>query len=136
MTMKRRETRLTESSSPLPSKVEGRSQWRRRRRRRRRKGERSAPSWNESRRRAPPSLFLRGPEVVTPALKQLRKTSGSYCRVNIKKTHKQRTKKRYQNTKQIRGGKRKGYALKRFDSVQHGQASSMSITLSIKLIRF
>ena len=45
--MKRRETRLTESSSPFPSKVEGRIQWRRRRRRRRRKGERSAPSWKQ-----------------------------------------------------------------------------------------
>ena len=114
--MKRRETRLPENPSPLPSKVERRSQWMRRRRRRW-KGDRPAPSCKRIKRK--------GAAISQPAwagsdqarAQAMRKTSGSYCRVNIKKTHKQRTEKRNQNTKQIRGGKRKGYALKRIDTV-------------------
>ena len=72
---------------------------------------------NESRRQAPPSFLpaCAGSDHARP--QAIEKTSGSYCRVNIKKTHKQRTKKRYQNTKQIRGGKRKGYPLRRIDTV-------------------
>ena len=87
------------SSSLLPSKVERRSQWkRRRRRRRRRKGERSAPSWKRVEMKSAAIFLPSWAGSDNTRAKAIEKTSGSYCKVNIKRTHKQRTIKRYQNT--------------------------------------